>query len=128
QQVRVVALLDALAVQRAHEPARGDVAGRGVAAAEAARLVREVLEALERIAAALDRRHDRGARRVRLDVAAERAPRHFLVREVVLVEAGAANAFRVVDAVGDHARLVLHAEALVAGLLTLVAAADVEAL
>ena len=128
QQVRVVALLHARAVRRTGVAARRHVGRRRIAADEAARLVGEVLEPFELVAAALDRRHDRGAGRVHLDVAAERAHRHFFVGEVVLVEAGAADAFGVVDAVGDDPRLVLHAEALVAGLLALVAAADVEAL
>ena len=67
-------------------------------------------------------------RRVHLDVGAERADRDFLVREVVGVEARAANALGVIDAVGDDARLVLDAEDFVARLLALVAAADVEPL
>ena len=49
------------------------------------------------------------------------------LREEIGVEAGAAGAFRRVDAVVEHAVLVADAEALVAGLLALVAAADVEA-
>ncbi len=87
-----------------------------------------MLEPLERVAAALDRRHDRRAGRVHLDVGAERADRDFLVREVVGVEAGAAHALGVIDAVGDDARLVLDAEHFIARLLALVAAADVEPL
>ena len=55
-------------------------------------------------AAALDRRDDGRAAAVHLDVAAERAHRHFFVREVVFVEAGAADAFGVIDAVGDDPR------------------------
>src|SRR6185436_10904056 len=81
----------------------------------------------ELVTAALDRCHDRGAARVHLDVAAERANRDFLVRVVILVEPGAADAFGMVDAVGDDARLVLDAEDFITGLLALVAAADVEA-
>src|SRR5206468_3332150 len=87
----------------------------------------EVVQHLELVAAALDRVDDRGARRVHLDVAAGRGHRDFFVREVVRVEAGAAGAFRRVDAVIEHAVLVADAEALVAGLLALVAAAYVEA-
>ncbi len=126
QQVRVVALLHACAVGGTHVAACGDVTRRAVAADEAARLVRDVFEPLERIAAALDGRHDRRARRIHFDVAAERADRHLFVRVEVLVEPGAAHPFGVIDPVGDDLRLILNAEALVTGLLALVAAADVE--
>ena len=127
QQVRVVALRRAEAVVRTREPASRDVRRRGIAAHEAARFVRQVLEPSELVPAALDRGHDRGAAGVHLDVAAERPDRHFFVGKVVLVEAGAPDAFGVVHSVGHDARLILNAEDLVARLLALVAAADVEA-
>ena len=86
-----------------------------------------MFESLERVAAALDGSHDRGAARVHLDVSAERAHRDFLVGVRVLVEAGAAHALGVSTRPRPSAPA-LDAEHFVAGLLALVAAADVEAL
>src|SRR5262249_6455877 len=128
QQVRVVAARRPSRVGRTDVAARRDVGRGAVAADERARLVRGVVQGLEGGAAPLGRRDDARSGRVHLDVAAERADRDFLVRVVVLVEPGAADAFRMVDAVGDDLGLILDAEALIAGLLALVAAADVEPL
>src|SRR6185436_10654495 len=75
EQVRVRALLRATRIWRTRIPAVPDIGRLAVAADEASRLVGEVLETLERVAAALDRRHDGGARRVHLDVGAKRADR-----------------------------------------------------
>jgi len=71
EQVRVVALRHAEAVIRTREAARRDVRGGGIRANEAARLVGEMLQALERVAAALDGRYDRSAAGIHLDVAAQ---------------------------------------------------------
>ncbi len=87
-----------------------------------------MVEAAEAVAAALRRRDNGSAARVHLHVAAERADRVLLVREVVLVEARAANTFGVIDPFGHDARLVLHAEHFIRGLLAFVTAADVKPL
>ena len=99
QQVRVVALQGAAAVGGASITAPGDVVRCGIVADKLSRLVREMLEAFEAVAATLDDGDNRRAGRVHLDVAAERADRHFLVRVVILIEAGPADAFGVVHAV-----------------------------
>ena len=99
-----------------------------VRADEAARLVRDFLEAGELVAAALDRRDDRRAGRVHAHVLTGRADRDFILREVVLVDARAAAALGRIHAVGDDTRLVGDAERVVPGLLALVAAAHIDAL
>ena len=98
-----------------------------VVADEGFLLVREVVQHLHGVAAALDSVDHRRTRRVHLDVAAGGGNRDFVVGEEIGVEAGAAGALGRIHAVVQHAVLVTDAKALVAGLLTLVAAADVEA-
>ena len=75
-----------------------------------------------------DGRDNGCAARVHFDVTAERADGVLLVREIVLVEARAANTFGVVDSFGDNARLVLHTEHFIGGLLALVTAANIKPL
>ena len=98
-----------------------------VVADEALVLVVAVEHPAPIVAAALHRHHDERAGRGHLHVGPGRRRRELADRVVVEVEAGASLALRRVDAVGEHPVLVADAEALVAGLLALVRAADVEA-
>ncbi len=100
--------------------------GVDVVADEAFVFPRDVVERLELVAAALDRREHGRARRHHRHIAARRADGNLFVGEEVLIDAGAAGPFRRVHAVGHDPVLVAHAEALVAHLLALMTAADVE--
>ena len=113
-------------LQLAGVAARLEVGVR-VVADEVRVLVVAVEQPAEVVAAALHGHHDERAGRGHLHVGAGRRGRELLDRVVVEVEPGAGFAFGGVDAVGEDPVLAPHAEALVAGLLALVGAADVEA-
>ena len=98
-----------------------------VVADERLLLIREIVQHLHVVAAALDRVDHGSSGRVHLDVAARGLDRDFFVGEVVGVEARAAGAFSGVHAIVQNTGLVPDPEALVSRLLALVAAADVEA-
>src|SRR5439155_21944518 len=79
-------------------------------------------------AAGFARLDARRARRAGFHVAAHRRHRDLVDRVEVGIEERAVVAFGVVDPLEDHLRLAANAERVVAGLLALVAAADVVAL